>query len=530
MAEAEQSVSSDSSYVYRFHTGVNEGGDQGIYANKLSRCDSSAESLNSVLELKLDSTASGNIQSSGCIEDSGNHKLINKSSAADMSVNASDLDCVHHVASISPNGSASVSSTSSDGEREFSLNHFSHYELSGSLSSRYPGTSYYDDDNDNNSNNSKEGSPAKGRSHRQVGKGYAFRRFAESRALSPVILRDEVMDKYADHLLAPPVPQLLRQTSKEVQDLQSVVETIQGSVSGIESTKEELEKRVIQLEEMFKRTLEVMSLQRAGSAPAGMMQGAPLTRSQSFAAADPNAKVASVNGTIANNAPADVEVKDPYTEYLEVCERYGRPFLCDAMLAFTTASTSLKLSTLADQDALPLALALKNNCYICKLEIMGGLTDTGAIHLAQAFKGNDHLKEVVFEKCQVADVGAAALATWLCKCEVLRTFSLHGNIGLRTRAFTALGQALIRNRGLQVLDLSQTDMDDDGLIALMDALSCNQFLSSLDFSRNRITSVGLQQLVKCLRVSVSCAIAQCLGFKLGRGSHSALGQSAEGTA
>mmetsp|Transcript_8405 Transcript_8405/g.30990 ORF Transcript_8405/g.30990 Transcript_8405/m.30990 type:complete len:84 (+) Transcript_8405:1735-1986(+) len=42
-------------------------------------------------------------------------------------------------------------------------------------------------------------------------------------------------------------------------------------------------------------------------------------------------------------------------------------------------------------------------------------------------------------------------------------------------------------------------MDDDGLIALMDALSCNQFLSSLDFSRNRITSVGLQQLVKCLR-------------------------------
>eukprot|EP00958_Prasinococcus_capsulatus_P022020 scaffold3056_cov378-Prasinococcus_capsulatus_cf.AAC.4 len=157
MAEAEQSVSSDSSYVYRFHTGVNEGGDQGIYANKLSRCDSSAESLNSVLELKLDSTASGNIQSSGCIEDSGNHKLINKSSAADMSVNASDLDCVHHVASISPNGSASVSSTSSDGER--------------SLSSRYPGTSYYDDDNDNNSNNSKEGSPAKGRSHRQVGKG-----------------------------------------------------------------------------------------------------------------------------------------------------------------------------------------------------------------------------------------------------------------------------------------------------------------------------------------------------------------------
>jgi len=78
--------------------------------------------------------------------------------------------------------------------------------------------------------------------------------------------------------------------------------------------------------------------------------------------------------------------------------------------------------------------------------------------------------------------------------------------------------------------VSQTDMDDDGLIALMDALSCNQFLSSLDFSRNRITSVGLQQLVKCLRVSVSCAIAQCLGFKLGRGSHSALGQSAEGTA
>ena len=51
------------------------------------------------------------------------------------------------------------------------------------------------------------------------------------------------------------------------------------------------------------------------------------------------------------------------------------------MLAFTTASTSLKLATLSDQDALPLALALKNNCYITSLAIMDGLTDSGAIHL-----------------------------------------------------------------------------------------------------------------------------------------------------
>ena len=38
-------------------------------------------------------------------------------------------------------------------------------------------------------------------------------------------------------------------------------------------------------------------------------------------AADPNAQIANSNGTIANNAPAEaVEVKDPYTEYLEICE------------------------------------------------------------------------------------------------------------------------------------------------------------------------------------------------------------------
>ena len=72
---------------------------------------------------------------------------------------------------------------------------------------------------------------------------------------------------------------------------------------------------------------------------------------------------------------------------------------------------------------------------------------------AQAFKGNDNLVEVTFEKCEIRDVGATALATWLCKCESLKYFSLKGNNGLRLRAFTAIANALTRNRNLAVIDL-----------------------------------------------------------------------------
>ena len=39
---------------------------------------------------------------------------------------------------------------------------------------------------------------------------------------------------------------------------------MKGSIDGIKQNKQQIEERLLQLEEMFKRTLEVVSLQRAG--------------------------------------------------------------------------------------------------------------------------------------------------------------------------------------------------------------------------------------------------------------------------
>ena len=64
-----------------------------------------------------------------------------------------------------------------------------------------------------------------------------------------------------EHLLKPQTVA----PSKDINQIKNTVEEMKGSIDGIKQNKQQIEERLLQLEEMFKRTLEVVSLQRAGT-------------------------------------------------------------------------------------------------------------------------------------------------------------------------------------------------------------------------------------------------------------------------
>eukprot|EP00958_Prasinococcus_capsulatus_P016053 scaffold1766_cov401-Prasinococcus_capsulatus_cf.AAC.10 len=153
------------------------------------------------------------------------------------------------------------------------------------------------------------------------------------------------------------------------------------------------------------------------------------------------------------------------------------------MLAFVSNTQLLRCTYVSDQDMLPICIALKCNAYIRTVEILGGMGDNGAIHLAEALKHNCNIVHVTISNCNVREMGARALAAWLRASPNAASFCLKG-CDIRDCGAEEIADAASGHRRLSTLDLSRNNIGCAGAAALAMALKSNRHLSSLSLERH----------------------------------------------
>ena len=155
-----------------------------------------------------------------------------------------------------------------------------------------------------------------------------------------------------------------------------------------------------------------------------------------------------------------------------------------------------------DQGMKSLASAFEMNGSLEELNWRGNLAGTGIGHmmLGESLKRNRGLKTLNISDCDIDDQGMKSLASALNMNGSLQMLDLSWNRAVTGIGFMALGESLKRNRGLKTLDISDCSIDDQGMKSLASALEMNGSLEELDLSGNRVvTGIGFMALGESLK-------------------------------
>ncbi|KAJ3423714.1 leucine rich repeat family protein [Anaeramoeba flamelloides] len=83
-----------------------------------------------------------------------------------------------------------------------------------------------------------------------------------------------------------------------------------------------------------------------------------------------------------------------------------------------------------------------------------------------------------------------------------------------------LQRLILNDQTLTHLDLSENEIDEEGMQALSQALKVNQTLTHLNLSWNQIGYEGMQALCECLKVNQTLVYLDLVRMKLRRGNAS----------
>ncbi|MBA8666824.1 hypothetical protein H1Q59_02830 [Holosporaceae bacterium 'Namur'] len=120
-----------------------------------------------------------------------------------------------------------------------------------------------------------------------------------------------------------------------------------------------------------------------------------------------------------------------------------------------------------------------------------------------ALKGNNSIREIdLTEIGEVTEEGGMALAEFLTK-NILNRLNLRGN-NIHQGVIIALGEALKKNTSLVYMNLSLTDLKNEGALALAQGLEINKTLKYLNLTGNKgIGLKGVRALTESLKVNNS---------------------------
>ena len=170
--------------------------------------------------------------------------------------------------------------------------------------------------------------------------------------------------------------------------------------------------------------------------------------------------------------------------------------LCNKYLNIT--SNQLMVTGISDAGAVALAQALHHNSTLWKLDLSNNsIGDAGAVALAQALHHNSTLGELDLSNNSIGDAGAVALAQALHHNSTLWKLHLSNN-SIGDAGAVALAQALHHNSTLGELNLSNNSIGDTGAVALAQALHHNSTLGELNLSNNSIGETGAVALAQAL--------------------------------
>jgi chromosome segregation ATPase len=116
------------------------------------------------------------------------------------------------------------------------------------------------------------------------------------------------------------------------------------------------------------------------------------------------------------------------------------------------------------------------------------LGDEGVIELVSQLVKKPYKRLVLRGNC-LGEPGAAALADYIGKTEVLEELSLEWN-QIGSAGARHIARALERNVSLTTLDLRNNNIRNDGAVALAEAMTINKSLRSIDLRWNRLEDGG----------------------------------------
>ena len=159
---------------------------------------------------------------------------------------------------------------------------------------------------------------------------------------------------------------------------------------------------------------------------------------------------------------------------------------------------------LDDQGMKSLASALEINSSLEELDLTWNwnitVTGIGYMALGESLKRNRGLKTLNISDCDIDDQGMKSLASALEMNGSLEELYLSWNRAVTCIGLMALGESLKRNRGLKTLHISHCGIDDQGMKSLASALETNGSLEWLNLRENdAVTGIGLMALGESLK-------------------------------
>ncbi|KAK7494099.1 hypothetical protein BaRGS_00014572 [Batillaria attramentaria] len=170
-------------------------------------------------------------------------------------------------------------------------------------------------------------------------------------------------------------------------------------------------------------------------------------------------------------------------------------------------SIDLRYNHIGNEGAKVIAAMLKKNDTLWTLRLNGNKIETkalkGGMYFAQALQVNTTLLHLDLADSDLRTESVIALATVLMHNHTLKALNVSRPILFTVMEDTTVHYAkmLKVNKGLQELHLQKYDMRDYGMTRLSETLVENSKLTYLDLSCNRITRDGVKELAKVLKLN-----------------------------
>ena len=140
--------------------------------------------------------------------------------------------------------------------------------------------------------------------------------------------------------------------------------------------------------------------------------------------------------------------------------------------------------------------ALMVNRYVHMLDLHNNPISAGVVHIAESLKHNHSLLEINLGKCSISEKGCMAIGDALMVNRSLHVLDLHDN--QISAGVVRIAESLKHNHSLLEINLGKCGITEKGCKAIGDALMVNRSLQVLDLHNNPI-SAGVVHIAESLK-------------------------------
>lgn len=160
--------------------------------------------------------------------------------------------------------------------------------------------------------------------------------------------------------------------------------------------------------------------------------------------------------------------------------------------------TSLNLSSnsIGDEGLSSIAASIGDNCSIATLNVSSNsITEVGAAFLATSLSVNNILKDLTIHSNSIGNSGAEFIFSALVNNSSLSALDLSNCLITHDGSLAkAIERSLSHNISLETLKVANNCFTDDGISAILDAISSSATVAKLDIANNEIGTKVMQKL------------------------------------